>query len=222
MRAATLALALLAAAAAPRGARAAVSTGKPLSPSPGTTTWASLPALYTVELAYPTPGAPLAAPPAPCNSTAPGSACLTALQAGSGAAVEVRYATSAPLNASSTASLVACFGAQSITGRPWRKANPVIAKDKSCSVVAVQGLPPAGVFVWKLGPDVPPAVYQVRVLELCAGGVYCATGTSPGYVQVTVAADRPAWLMGVMGASACVGPAALAVTWIAQARRKYK
>jgi hypothetical protein len=221
MRAATLALALLAAAAAPRGARAVVSTGKPLSPSPGNTTWASLPALYTVGLAFHAPGAPLAAP-APCNSSAPGSPCLAVLQAGSGAAVEVAYATSAPLNASSSASLVACFGAQSAAGRPWRKANPVISKDKSCSVVAVQGLPPAGAFTWKLGPDVPPAVYQVRVLELCAGGVYCATGTSPGYFQVSVADDRPGWLMAVMGVSACVGPAALAVTWIAQAQRKYK
>lgn len=78
------------------------------------------------------------------------------------------------------------------------------------------GLPPQGDFVWKVGPNVAPAVYSIIALEICAGGQYCgmsATGAS-GYFQVFPVEDRPTWLMAMAGCFAAIGPLALASFFI--------
>lgn len=72
------------------------------------------------------------------------------------------------------------------------------------------GLPPQGNFTYTPGPNTPPAVYQVLVLEICQGGAACGMGMSSGFYQVQAIDSRPAWLMAIMGVFSIIGPLSLA------------
>jgi hypothetical protein len=117
-------------------------------------------------------------------------------------------------------------GPQSTSNRAWRKANPVISLDKQCGVAIAAGLPPQGDFVWKVGPNVAPAVYSIIALEVCAGGQYCgisaAGGAGSGYFQVFPVEDRPTWLMACAGAFAAIGPLSLASFFVWEWKIKKK
>lgn len=177
--------------------------------------YASLaPPKYVLQLSY--PGEAVTDPP-PCNATAPGSACLPVLDAGVGQSVTITYSVNSSYvaNTSSTVTLKGCFSATSSANRAWRKANPIIAKDKQCSVKIATGLPAAGGnFTFKLGPNMAPAVYRVLALEVCTGGAFCAMGSSPGYFQVLAIDSRPKWLIVMASCFAAIGPVSLAAFFV--------
>ena len=144
------------------------------------------------------------------------------MQLVSGNAVKITYNvnTTTPANATSTITLRGCYGAQSSANRAWRKPNPIIAKDKQCSVKIATGLPPAGEYVYKIGDAVAPAVYRVMALEICESGAACAMGSSPGYYETEPINSTPGWLLAMVGVFATIGPVCLAGYFITERKMK--
>lgn len=125
-------------------------------------------------------------------------------------------------NATSTITIKGCYSPTSSKDRPWRKAKPVIADDKQCSVKIASAKAPEGTFTWTPPQQAAPATYSVRVLEVCADGSYCGMGNSKGFYQIDPIDNRPTWLMVMAGCFAAIGPIVLAsfMTWEYMGKKK--
>jgi High-affinity nitrate transporter accessory len=128
----------------------------------------------------------------------------------------INYAvnTTTPANATSTINLKACFGPQSSANRAWRKPNPVIVDDKSCSTKITTGLPPTGNFTYTVTTRLAPAVYRIQALEICPGNVACSMGASAAYFQTYTIDATPGWLMAMAGCFAALGPLSLVAFFV--------
>lgn len=175
------------------------------------------PPAYTITLSFNLSGSVLN--PLPCVDLT-NRACLPQVMVTDGDSVIIRWEgpAGAPGN---TLSLMTCFSNASAVDRPWRKANPVISKDKKCNVAYpfAEDLPTgSGSYVWTPDANTPPAIYNIQLLEVQANSSptnYSAMGRSPGFFQVQTINATPSWLLAMVGVFCCIGPLTLAgfFTW---------
>jgi hypothetical protein len=182
------------------------------------------PQKLTVDLTYTLGGV---AGPASCNQTTLNAPCLTKLQAGEqDEVVQVSYALRPGFDVNSTAyvQLKACYSPYSQYDRPWRRANPIIAKDRACAFPIKSNLPPSqGSATYYAHEEVPHSTLFVRAYVMCPASAPgapagipanahwpCAYGQSQTYFQVQPINSRPSSLVG--GAIGCIiaGPVLLA------------
>lgn len=153
-------------------------------------------------------------PSSPCQSQAPGSACLPVPHAVRDQVI-VNYAVKAdyPANTTDTVQLKACYSPFSSVNRPWRAANNIIAKSKTCPFVIASGLnPSSGNATWKIPQNVPIATYFVRAYVLAPNPADSSSpnpvafGNSVGYFQVQPISTKEKGLLVAAGICICVGP----------------
>lgn len=166
------------------------------------------PAAYTITLSYTALG--VTDTPVPCNTTG----CYPQVTVPDHDSITIAY--SGPAGAAgNTISIMSCYVATYSKNRAWRKASPIISKDKQCNVAKPfkTGLPTGtGSFTWTPGPNTPGSVYFMQVLEVVAGSdpkTYAAMGRSVGNFQIIPIDSRPAWLMAMVGVFCSVGPIVL-------------
>jgi hypothetical protein len=178
------------------------------------------PPKYVVELGYIVGG--VEENPVPCDNPSSSAECMTTLQANQDS-VLIRYAVKPEysVNETSTIRIQACYGPNNIVDRPWRKYNNVISKNKQCSFDLVTNLPPQGEYTYFISENTPSSVYFIQVLEICADGTYCSFGNST-YFNVNQIADTPAWLMGITGGLAALGPLTLIGFFVFEHKMKKK
>jgi hypothetical protein len=129
----------------------------------------------------------------------------------------------AVVNASSTLTIRACYAPASSVDRPWRKAQPIIGKDfdKNCNIKVAVGVDPAlGKFVFTPTDKAASALYNIEVLEMCEGGLYCAMGKSVATYGITAVDGRPTWLLACSFAFMGVGPFTLIAFFVYEKKIK--
>jgi len=135
-----------------------------------------------------------------------GSACATGAIAKAGAdTLTVAWSGFTP-TAGSTLAVKLCYDDSEVTGKPWRKFNDVIAKNKKCKQTVVEsaalktGIDPSDNSVEIEVPrNIAPAKYSIQVLESTADG-YTAWGQTEDACAFTVETydRRPQALVGTM------------------------
>lgn len=179
------------------------------------------PPAYTIELTYTING--VTGTPLPCNA----SNCLPQVSVPEHDSITINY--SGPVGApGNTISLMSCYAPVSTANRAWRKAEPVINKDKQCNTgEATSGKPFAtglptgtGSFTWTPGPNTPPATYFIQLLEIVADSgsdpTYAAMGRSPGQYTIIPINSTPGWLLALTGVFCAIGPVVLAGFFIVE------
>jgi High-affinity nitrate transporter accessory len=131
-------------------------------------------------------------------------------------------------NTSSTITLKGCYSDVSSVDRPWRKAGPIIGKDKQCSIKVTSGLAPVqledgnwgGEYTYTPGQGTGPAFYTVEAVEVCEDGLFCAFGKATGYYSITPIDDLPSWLVGTSIGLMFLGPLVLIGYFVVERRMK--
>lgn len=182
---------------------------------------------------------PRAGAPFDADSCTAPAGCPPALSADAGSTLRVTLTRKAGANATGdelatlnnagapvTLLLRACFSKPSTADRPWRKAAPVVDKDRSCPVALAppRALTPAEtalgaaplVFEFKVPKNAPKAAWYASALFECAGKAICQHDTTNGtaFWQTEAVQSRPASLVAAAGVCSAVGPAVLAAFFL--------
>jgi len=136
-----------------------------------------------------------------------GSACATDMVAKAGAdSITVAWSGFTPA-ADSTLTVKLCYDDSELPGKPWRKFNDVVTKNKQCKQTVVEsaalqtGIDPSdGSVEIKLPRNIAPAKYSIQVLESTAADGYTTYGQTADACAFTVDTydRRPQALVGTM------------------------
>jgi len=166
--------------------------------------------------------------------------CLPALGADQGSSLRITLTRVAAKNATAAdgalstltggapvkLTLKACFSKPSTADRPWRRAAPVVDKDRSCPVSLAPprqltaaetavGAPPL-VFDFKVPKNAPKAAWYASAMLECADKQLCQHETTNGtaFWQTQAAQSRPASLIAAASVCSAVAPGMLALFFV--------
>lgn len=138
-----------------------------------------------------------------------GSACAAGMVAKAGAdSITVAWSGFTPA-ADSTLTVKLCYDDSELTGKPWRKFNDVVTKNKQCKQTVVEsaalktGIDPAsgtGSVEIEVPRNIAPAKYSIQVLESTDADGFTTYGQTADSCAFTVDTydRRPQALVGTM------------------------